>query len=549
MLAPDHAPDWAKDPARLWNAAEQAENRRNSTVAREFEISLPHELTEDQRRALVHDLAQTLVGRYGFAVQASTHAPHGGKGDDRNFHVHILATTRRMTPNGLGEKTRELDGGPKGRQEIQVVREVIAGRINHALAQAGHSARVDHRSLADQATAAEQHGDLAQAVELAREPTRHEGKTVTAAKRSGHVLDRARINDDVRQANRDSLVDFLLQAQAEGRLHPPTLGQQAQATADASKMIRQAPTGPLVERAVEGYTTTRNGKTVQIGGYVRQQRSAAPKASPAAGRGPILPRGVSHAPSSAPSRSGGGLERQVSGGGIKTKEQRAEEARQAEARRLVIQQMNHEQRLLEMYLAGLEASGQSVRKTTEKGLRLLVDDHQPLTPQAVRFRDWLGERAFIAGALDQARAEPGKRQAALTEATASLERRRQRLDDHNAQPEEAKPEWWKSKRAWAERRRERDTWRIAICGLYKKLSFRLIEPIDGKPVQFDDTVYYVSFGSFDEANEAFEGIQSLPATELYSSLIFWDEKRPIKSSVLNTVDWSRVPASNKRRVA
>lgn len=92
-------------------------------------------------------------------------------------------------------------------------------------------------------------------------------------------------------------------------------------------------------------------------------------------------------------------------------------------------------------------------------------------------------------------------------------------------------------------------WRIAICGLYKKLSFRLIEPIDGKPVQFDDTVYYVSFGSFDEANEAFEGIQSLPATELYSSLIFWDEKRPIKSSVLNTVDWSRVPASSKRRVA
>jgi hypothetical protein len=152
------------------------------------------------------------------------------------------------------------------------------------------------------------------------------------------------------------------------------------------------------------------------------------------------------------------LERQVSGGGIKTKEQRAEEARQAEARRLVIQQMNHEQRLLEMYLAGLEASGQSVRKATEEGLRLLVDDHQPLTPQAVRFRDWLGERAFIAGALDQARAEPGKRQAALTEATASLERRRQRLDDHNAQPEEAKPEWWKSKRAWAERRRERDTW-------------------------------------------------------------------------------------------
>lgn len=92
-------------------------------------------------------------------------------------------------------------------------------------------------------------------------------------------------------------------------------------------------------------------------------------------------------------------------------------------------------------------------------------------------------------------------------------------------------------------------WRIAICGLYKKLSFRLLGPIKGKPVQFDDTVYYVSFDTHEEAQEALDGIQSLPARELYSSLIFWDEKRPIKSSVLNTVDWSRVLTSSKRRVA
>jgi hypothetical protein len=92
-------------------------------------------------------------------------------------------------------------------------------------------------------------------------------------------------------------------------------------------------------------------------------------------------------------------------------------------------------------------------------------------------------------------------------------------------------------------------WRIAICGLYKKLNFRLVEPIDGKPVQFDDTVYYVSFESRDEAKDALERIRSIEATELYSSLIFWDEKRPIKSSVLNAVDWSRVADEDKRRAA
>lgn len=81
-------------------------------------------------------------------------------------------------------------------------------------------------------------------------------------------------------------------------------------------------------------------------------------------------------------------------------------------------------------------------------------------------------------------------------------------------------------------------WRIAICGLYKKLNFRLVGPIGGKPVQFDDTVYYISFDTCEEAQVALEGITSTEATELYSSLIFWDEKRPIKSSILNSVDWS-----------
>lgn len=92
-------------------------------------------------------------------------------------------------------------------------------------------------------------------------------------------------------------------------------------------------------------------------------------------------------------------------------------------------------------------------------------------------------------------------------------------------------------------------WRIAICGLYKKLNFRLVGPIDGKPVQFDDTVYYVSFSSREEAQEALDRIQSEEASELYSSLIFWDEKRPIKAGVLNAVDWSRVLNAGKRRAA
>ena len=44
--------DWAYDRAALWNAAEKAEKRKDSRVAREIEIALPHELTAEQRLAL-----------------------------------------------------------------------------------------------------------------------------------------------------------------------------------------------------------------------------------------------------------------------------------------------------------------------------------------------------------------------------------------------------------------------------------------------------------------------------------------------------------------
>lgn len=83
-------------------------------------------------------------------------------------------------------------------------------------------------------------------------------------------------------------------------------------------------------------------------------------------------------------------------------------------------------------------------------------------------------------------------------------------------------------------------WRIAICGLYKSLTFRLVGPIEGRPAMFDDTVYYVSFDTKEEAEAALQCLTSKPALSFLSSLIFWDEKRPIKTSILNLLDWTRV---------
>ena len=83
-------------------------------------------------------------------------------------------------------------------------------------------------------------------------------------------------------------------------------------------------------------------------------------------------------------------------------------------------------------------------------------------------------------------------------------------------------------------------WRIVICGLYKQLSFQLIAPQAQKPVMFDDTVYYLAFDAEREAQDVLALLQRNEILGLLNALIFWDEKRPIKASILNLVDWSKL---------
>jgi len=145
---------WATDRAALWNAAERAETRKNSRVAREFLVSLPAELNGEQRLALAQRLSHEIADRYRVAVDLAVHAPRAG-GDQRNHHAHLLATTREVTPAGLGRKAgldmsdakRQQQGLPRDREEITELRARWAAFTNEALRDAGSEARVDHRSL------------------------------------------------------------------------------------------------------------------------------------------------------------------------------------------------------------------------------------------------------------------------------------------------------------------------------------------------------------------------------------------------------------------
>lgn len=137
------------DRASLWNCAERAEKRRNSTVAREVVVALATELKMDQHVQLVQQFSKWLVSRYGFAVDAAIHRPTR-KNDERNWHAHLICTTRVLRPTGLAEKCRVLDVRRTGSVEIKEWREHWAKLMNEALREQIIPARVDHRSHSKQ---------------------------------------------------------------------------------------------------------------------------------------------------------------------------------------------------------------------------------------------------------------------------------------------------------------------------------------------------------------------------------------------------------------
>jgi ATP-dependent exoDNAse (exonuclease V) alpha subunit len=163
ILVPSQLPassmNWAMDRAHLWNAAEAAESRKNARVAREYLVALPVELDPAQRLKLTRGFAQELSDRYQFALDMTIHAPRDFPGSDpRNFHAHLLATTRGATPQGLTDKTTLEWNDAKRREfgmepvihELLFVRERWATVTNEALKEAHIDVRVDHRTLAAQ---------------------------------------------------------------------------------------------------------------------------------------------------------------------------------------------------------------------------------------------------------------------------------------------------------------------------------------------------------------------------------------------------------------
>ena len=101
IYAPENTKKELLDRQKLWNTVEKVERRKDALLAREFEIAFPQELNQEQRQNLLDELCQKLVKKHGVIVDAAIHAPHTASGsDERNYHAHVMFTTRAINKNG-----------------------------------------------------------------------------------------------------------------------------------------------------------------------------------------------------------------------------------------------------------------------------------------------------------------------------------------------------------------------------------------------------------------------------------------------------------------
>ena len=179
------------DTSALWNEVEKKETKSNAQVAREFEFSFPHELNAQQRQRMLDMFCRWLVKNHGVVAHGCIHAPHGKDADERNYHAHILFSTRRFENGQFTEKTREFSKRPYDEKELkkhiekggedyskrllnrknatELLREVYEKIGNKFLVEAGFEPTLDRRSYAERG--------------IDQEPTIHEGAGRAMSKR------------------------------------------------------------------------------------------------------------------------------------------------------------------------------------------------------------------------------------------------------------------------------------------------------------------------------------------------------------------------------
>ncbi|WP_438013227.1 MobA/MobL family protein [Psychrobacter raelei] len=204
----------------LWNTAEAFEARSDSRVAREWLINLPYELPEDERHALALEFAQKLCDDMNVIADVCLHRPvmklpfdpnakpsskrlrEGEQNPDpRNFHAHIMVTTRApvIEPDGKlafdpkfkipfewSNKKRKQNDLPSSMEEIKRIRKLWVDTANQRLKQR-NLPLMDERSYKDQG--------------LDQQPTIKMGVEATAMERRGIATEKGETNRKIQARN------------------------------------------------------------------------------------------------------------------------------------------------------------------------------------------------------------------------------------------------------------------------------------------------------------------------------------------------------------
>ncbi|EMH9206137.1 MobA/MobL family protein [Klebsiella michiganensis] len=139
ILAPANAPARiVKDSTALWNEVERVERQNNGQTSRYFDVAIPAELNNEDKKKLVLEYCQKNFVDKGMIADIAFHDL-----DSDNPHAHVMLTLKTIGPEGFGKKERSWND----RKMSVLWRESWASMANSYLAAAGSPERIDHRSL------------------------------------------------------------------------------------------------------------------------------------------------------------------------------------------------------------------------------------------------------------------------------------------------------------------------------------------------------------------------------------------------------------------
>lgn len=215
ILAPSNSPSWVQNREFLWNEVERTEKRKDSQLAREINIALPKELSNEQQTELIKGYVQDQFVDKGMVADIAIH-----RDDKENPHAHIMLTMRTIDEHGFGKKNREWNadfanakennrGFVKSSENCLSVREQWSEYANKALEKENIQERITHQSHADRG--------------LEILPTVHLGHVASDMEKKGIETDRGNINRKVEQHN---AIVYDLQKYREEKQQRQTLSKE-----------------------------------------------------------------------------------------------------------------------------------------------------------------------------------------------------------------------------------------------------------------------------------------------------------------------------------